>query len=164
MDTEELKKRLDPPDTTTDQAEQLQKEILEREAKAAPTETQERVDDPKSKPEYTFDFSFKDGAGKVWAGKFTTKILNERERRNVGIMRSMLSGGQPYESLDLLTRDSCLVHAHLAHCLKAKPDWAKKLDELTDPRIVQQLYEEVMAHEAHFLGLTNSSSPSPSDG
>ena len=73
-------------------------------------------------------------------------------------MRSMLVVGQPYDSLDVATRDSALIHAHLNHCLVEKPKWAENLDEILDFRILQLLYEEVLAHEAHFLGLTDNPS------
>jgi hypothetical protein len=149
MDPETLKKRLEPPQQDEDQAEVIKKKIeqLSKEKEKA------IVEDPKSEPEYTFDLNYIDARGKAWTGTFTNKILTRRERRQVGIMRSMLVSGRPYESLDLGTRDDALIDAHLAVSLTQKPKWAEKLDDLHDFRIAQAIYEEVLAHEAHFLGL-----------
>lgn len=150
MDAEALNKRLEPTHLTEDDADVKAKvEALEK--RREPDPEQDVLDDPRARPEYTFDFNYVDARGKAWLGKFTTKILNEKERRQVGIMRSMLAGSQSYESLDPMTRDSCLIHAHLAYCLKAKPKWAENLGEILDPKIVQALFEEVLDHEQFFL-------------
>ncbi len=161
MNAEELKKRIEPTHLEDeDQTEHLKKVLEEKTKKLEQDEDEMKADDPKSEVEYSFDFQYRDVHGKTWMGKFTNKILNERERRQVGIMRSMLTAGQPYESLDMLTRDNALIHAHLAHSLTQKPKWAEKLDEIHDRRVVEAIYEEVMAHEAHFLGYDRDSSQS----
>lgn len=149
VDVNELAKKLEP--THLPSPDEVAKEVEKKES----AQETARADDPRSEEEYAFELNYLDARGKVWKGRFINKILNEKERRQVGIMRSMLSQGQPYEALDHATRDSCLIHAHLAVSLKDRPEWAKNLDELRDPNIVQEIYEEVFGHENWFLGYTD---------
>lgn len=108
--------------------------------------------DPKAQREYTFDFRWKDGRGKVWAGKFTNKVLSIRDRQLVGIMRSNLAGGISPAALDALTAEINLMIAHLSFSLTARPKWAEDLLTLDDVRLLQEIYMEVANHEATFLG------------
>ena len=114
------------------------------------------LDDPKLKPQYTFDFNYIDGQGKIWEGKFTNKILTIGDRANVGILRSRLSGNVPLESLDALTSEINLIIAHLSYSLADKPKWAEDLRKLHDIRLLQEIYAEVDSHEATFFGYRNN--------
>ena len=147
MNADELKERMTP--THLEQADDM-KEDLEKEA-AKPQE-KDPESDPKSQREYTFQFNWEDGQGKVWKGEFTNKMISIRERQLVGIMRARLAGGVPLEALDDLTAEINLIIAHLTFSLTKRPDWASDLQELDDIRIIQEIYGEVLAHEGTFLG------------
>lgn len=107
---------------------------------------------PRGEKSYTFQVDYKDARGKVWKGQFTNKILSIHERQQVGVMRSMLSGGQPIPSLDPMTIELNLIVAHLAYSLTEKPEWAANLRSLEDPGVLQAIYTEVDSHESYFLG------------
>jgi hypothetical protein len=130
-------------------------ELKEQVAKAALPEKPE-VDpdkpDPRGEKRYTFQIEYKDARGKVWKGQFSNKILSIHERQQVGVMRSMLSGGQPLPSLDAMTMELNLMVAHMAYSLTEKPDWASNLRSLEDPGVLQAIYTEVDSHESYFLG------------
>ena len=103
---------------------------------------------------YTFPFRYADGNGKVWEGTFTNTVPSIRVRTSIGVYRAQLSGGMDYDSLDPLTRELCLMLAHLSFTLdKARPEWAKDLLLVDSPALLRALYEEVTTHEATFLGL-----------
>ena len=70
----------------------------------------------------------------------------------MGVMRSILGGGRPLESLDALTVEINLMVAHLMHSLDERPEWAKNLRMLDDPGLLQAIYTEVDSHESFFLG------------
>jgi hypothetical protein len=106
----------------------------------------------KSQREYTFDFNWKDGRGKIWKGKFTNKVLSIRDRQLVGIMRSNLAAGISPSNLDAYTCEINLMIAHLSFSLAARPKWAEDLLVLDDVRLLQELYMEVANHESTFLG------------
>ena len=115
---------------------------------------------PKAQKEYTFNFNWTDGRGKLWRGEFTNKILNIGERSLVGNMRARLAGGLAANALDILAQEINYMLAHLAFSLVTKPDWAKELQELDDVRLLQEIYEEVSSHEVIFLGYGASSGAS----
>lgn len=108
--------------------------------------------DPRSEKSYTFQVDFKDVRGKIWKGQFTNQILSIHERQRVGVMRSMLGGGQPIPSLDPMTIELNLMVAHMTYSLKERPTWAENLRSLEDPAVLQHIYEEVDSHESYFLG------------
>jgi len=130
--------------------QELKKDIAEKQKpkKVEP----DPIEDPRAKREYPFHFSWTDGSGKVWEGSFTNRILSIRDRQNVGVMRSRLQAGVPVESLDELTYEINLMVAHMSYSIVKCPDWAEDLLSLTDVRLLQAIYEEVIAHEAFFLG------------
>ena len=148
VDTKELLMgHLTIPDKTEELKEEIQNEI---EAPKPPIPENE----PKLKKEYPFEFKWTDSRGKVWAGEFRNRILSIGDREKVGIMRARLSGGQPYDSLDPLTQELNLMIAHMTFSLdeEDRPNWAKDLREVTDIRLIQALYGEVLKHEATFFG------------
>lgn len=150
---EELEQRLNPDHLTPGD----QKDKVEKKAGALPGKTKEEPEkdpeeDPKTRREYTFDFEWKDGRGKVWKGKFTNEMLSIRKRQLVGVLRSELGNNLPVDALDQFTQEINLMLAHLAFSLTKKPAWADDLSSLDDVRLVQEIYTEVAAHEATFLG------------
>lgn len=104
---------------------------------------------------YTFNFSFTSGS-REFSGVFTHTIPNVRVQRAIGLYRAQLSGGVDYTTLDPFTRELCLMIAHFALCLDCSKNpqghWSHNMEEVEDFRLLQALYEEVMAHEATFLG------------
>lgn len=110
------------------------------------------TDDPRAQERFTFQFRWTDPRGKVWDGAFTNKILSIRERQLAGSFRSVLAAGIAASVLDDYTNELNLIISHLKYSLVDHPEWAKNLQDLQDPRIAQALYEEVLAHEATFLG------------
>lgn len=109
-------------------------------------------DDPKMEKKYTFSINWKDAHGKLWEGTFVNKILSIRERQMVGVMRSRLGNALPPEALDVSTQELNLMIAHLSFSLEKKPDWAEDLRDLDHVELLQNIYVEVMAHEATFFG------------
>lgn len=113
---------------------------------------EKELSDPRMQREYSFDFQWKDGRGKIWKGKFTNKILSIRDRQLMGIMRSNLAAGISPANLDALTAEINLMVAHLSFSLSARPKWAEDLLALDDVRLLQEIYTEVVKHEGTFLG------------
>ena len=101
---------------------------------------------------YTFSFSFTGAGGRVYAGTFTNRVPDVRTRMQIGVLRAQLGGGMPVESLDGLTRELNQIVAHLTFSLETRPSWANELRNLEETEVLYKLYEEVMAHEATFLG------------
>lgn len=125
-------------------------------AKTPEQKSQEEKDrDPRTKPEYTFDFEWKDGNGKIWKGKFRNTRLTIRQQQMVGVLQAQMAGNTPYHALDSLTQEINLMVAHMAFSLdeERRPDWAKDLRDLDSVELVQMLYREVALHEAIFHGL-----------
>lgn len=112
----------------------------------------DRADDPRNEERYTFTTSYKDGRGKLWQGTFTTKILTLGDRQMVAVLRTRYQAGTPLEAMDATTADLNMKLAHLSFSLVDCPKWAENLRELSDPGIVEVVYEEVASHEAFFLG------------
>lgn len=152
----ELVERLTPkhlegiPETEAE----LKKEVKENSRKTTSLDKKETdpEHDPKSYNEYTFDFDWTDGRGKVWKGKFVNKILTIGDKQSVGIMRARLADGLPVESIDPLTQEINLMVSHLAFSLKQRPKWAEDLLALNNVALLQEIYLEVASHEAIFLG------------
>lgn len=128
--------------------EAIKKKLDEKSGKQDPF-----ANDPKGQEKYTFPFRWVDGRGKVWEGQFTNKILTIGERQLAGALRSHLARGISAGVLDDFTNELNLIISHLTYSLTEKPDWAQNLTDLQNPRVLQALYEEVLAHEATFLGL-----------
>lgn len=146
----EIRKRLEPTHLNEAVSAVETKKELEKQQQE---QGQEQVtDDPRLDKQYMFKFNWADGNGKVWAGEFTNKVLSIQERQMVGVMRARLSFGESYAALDDLTRDINLMIAHMSYSLVEKPSWAEDLQALEDIRILQELYQEVLLHEAIFLG------------
>jgi len=110
------------------------------------------LNDPKLKEEYAFTMDFTDARGGRHVGDFVNKILSIRERQMAGVMRARLNGALPPESLDPMTDELNLMVSHMAFSLVKRPVWANELRDLNDPAILQELYKEVLSHEATFLG------------
>lgn len=153
MPTDNLQRRLAPDhlvDLPEDDAD-LKTEVenaVEPEKKAVV----DRLDDPRNAEQYTFTLRHRDARNKLWEGTFTSKILNIGERQLVGVMRSRYQGGVPLEALDASTADLNMKLAHLSYSLVHYPKWAEKMRELTDPGVIDAIYQEVASHEAFFLG------------
>lgn len=110
------------------------------------------IPDPRGQREYTFDFKWDDSSGKLWSGKFTSRILTLGEQSLVGVLRAKLSANVPYDSLDDFTKELNFLVATLTYALKDRPKWADDLRKLDDIALLQALYAEVSAHEATFRG------------
>ena len=158
IDAAELKNRitpthlLDPESLEVPTDEDLKGQVSRATAVLDGPANEPTKPDPRGEKSYTFQLDYEDARGKKWAGQFTNKILNIHERQKVGTMRAMLSGGQPFDSLDELTSELNLMVAHLAFSLTEKPKWAANLRALEDYQLLQAIYEEVNSHESYFLG------------
>jgi hypothetical protein len=134
--------------------EELQKQIEERtEEKAEP-----KTEDPRRKKAYTFRFKHEDANGRVFSGIFTNNILDIGQRLKVAQLESNLNGGVSYDSMDPFMGSVSKAIAHLQFSLSAKEqlepkDWAKDFRNLDNAAPLLELFEEVMAHEAIFLGV-----------
>lgn len=158
LSVEEFKKRIDPDHLKTTQ--ELKDDVIQTIEVHTESPNKKRVDDPRANKEFTFQFKWKDTAGKVWKGEFTNKILTIRDRQHVGITRAKLAGGLDYRSIDPLTEEINLITAHLMYSLTKTPEWAKDLMALEDVSLLQALYTEVASHEAYFFGYGSPASES----
>lgn len=155
MAEESVAKKLTPthlvPETPTDL--EKAKEEIKKQTRAKDKEAPD-LDDPRYQREWVFDFSYTDKRGKTWQGKFKNSILSLRQHREKGILRSQLSGGVPFDSLDPRTREQIFIVSHLSYSLaiEPRPDWAMDLESLDDYDLLAALYGEVAQHEAMFLG------------
>jgi len=106
--------------------------------------------------EYTFAFSYKDGHDKVWEASFKNTVASVRTQRAIGAHRVELNLNLPVATLDGVTSELNLILAHLACTLdvSANPEghWSRDLEGLYDNNLLYRLYEEVIEHEATFLG------------
>jgi hypothetical protein len=158
--------------TPTELAERLEPKHLTDAAAAVPSKTddlkaeveraveppqaeEQKLDDPKLEEKYAFHFDWKDRRGRRHVGDFVNQILSIRDRQLAGVMRARLAGGMPQESLDPLTDELNLMVSHMAFSLVEKPDWANELRDVKDPALLQEIYKEVLSHEATFLGWGN---------
>jgi hypothetical protein len=125
---------------------------LREEAEVVPVEVPEI--DPRDSVEYKFEFSYADMRGKLWAGKFTNRILTVGQKRAVKLLKARLAGGVSVVALDADVWELNEILAHMAYSLDAKvpgfPDWAKNLEGLYDEGIIYALWKEVDGHEARF--------------
>jgi len=117
-------------------------------------DTPDTSEDPKAGKEYTFSFSHTDPRGKLWAGKFTNRILTVKQRRIVKITKAQLAGNVPMHALDADIWEMNEMVAHLSISLnrnaKDFPKWALDLEDLYDEQIIVKLYAEVDSHESTF--------------
>jgi hypothetical protein len=148
LNPEMLKKRLEMDHLAPENPDALKASI----DKADEAPTTDEVDEPKTKPEYPFNFDWTDGRGKRWQGEFVNKVLSLWDKRRVGIMRAQLAGLAPANAIDELTTEINLMLAHMTYSLVKRPPWAQNLGQLTDVRLLQEIYTEVVSHEATFHG------------
>lgn len=118
--------------------------------------------DVRDKPLWYLDFSFTDSRGKVWEGRFTSKIRNLAGRTSSTTMRAALIGGQPIHSVSAF---DWLLATSIAYCeyaleVKGRPDWAKDLLSILDPMVMIALYQEAVSHETVYFRRT----PNPGTG
>ena len=135
------------------ETEDLKQEVADALPEKKEEEPKIKPDDPRNQTEYTFDFNWKDRNGKVWEGKFTNKILTIADKQNAGLLQAKLSGGMPIGSLDDVISELNIIISHLTYSLTNVPDWAQDLRALTSVDLVQEIYTEVIQHEAIFCGL-----------
>lgn len=138
--------------TAVKSAEEIKREITSEER--SPETEAEKLDEPRLKERYSFDFSYTDLRGRVWKGPFVNQILNGMDVCRVAVVRSRILGGVALESIDNYTFEHAERLAHLTVSLSERASWAEgdKLSFLYDPRIIAELYKEVASHEAIFHG------------
>lgn len=151
MNPDELRDRMNPDHLTLeDRKIEIQKQA--EKAKIQEVEKEDPETNPRAQREYTFDFLWEDGNGKIWKGKFTNRVPNVETRALIGLLRAQLSNNIPFQSLDPMTQEINLVLAHLSFSLVQRPPWAEDLGSLFNFELVQRIYQEVTAHEVTFLG------------
>jgi hypothetical protein len=102
--------------------------------------------------DHEFDLEYVDGRGYLWSGQFKCHALTYKERIDVGLIRSRMSGGVPPHLLDATTSNLLEMLAHLAVAVDAGPPWARDMEAIHDPAVVVAIYKEVLAHEERFHG------------
>lgn len=156
MDQEQkdaMAERLEPTHLTGEEMrETLTAEVKELAGRDKEGKKEDPERDSKTQKKYPFDFEWTDENGKVWKGHFVNQILDIRTRQLVGVQRARFALGMPVESLDELTLEINLMVAHLTLSLTEKPVWAEDLLAMDDVRLLQEIYTEVLAHEARFRG------------
>jgi len=110
-----------------------------------------------------FDLEFIDKRGYRWSGAFKCHAITYKERIDIGLIRSRLSGGVPVHLLDVNTANLLEMLSHLAVAIDEGPSWAKDLEKLHDPSVVIAIYEEVVAHEERFHGARPGPAGTPDD-
>lgn len=157
MDRETMKKNLEMP-----HLQELKEEVdtTVSVSAAVTVEPATPKTNLKTNLEYEFEFDWEDKRGQHWTGTFCNKILTIGERQSMGILRARLGGGVAMDSLDPLTQELNLMVSHMTYSLKESPEWAKDLNKLTDISLVQAIYEEVIDHEATFLGYKKAAAES----
>jgi hypothetical protein len=149
MDSAAVEARMNPDHLTVDD---LAEEVRETADVVTKPPEKHPEADPKAQREYTWDFEWTDGRGKVWKGSFTNRVPDIRTRQLIGALRAQCSNNMPVESLDGMTQEMNLVLAHLTFSLVKRPKWADDLSGLFDFQLLQALYTEVVEHEGTFLG------------
>lgn len=138
-----------------DEAESLREVVDRRMAGAgAPARApEEPPSDPRDKKVWWFDFAWVDARGKVWTGRFKSKIRTTAERLRSSTMFSALIGGFPLESIKPIDRLLANAVAFMEYSLdrKESPDWAKNMLGIEDPNLVLALWKEAASHEAVYF-------------
>lgn len=108
----------------------------------------------------SFSVKFKADDGNIVEGTFTAKRLSIKDRSQMGLRKSQLSGGMYCVRDDNgnptgqgLDDDTDYLNAMLAHlevALIQKPTWWK-LDDIVDIGILREVYGKVAAFEASFF-------------
>jgi hypothetical protein len=119
--------------------------------------------DPKLQPEYTFAFRWTDLRGEEWSGTFTNRALTMAQKQEKYVLSATFRGGLPYEAFSPEQNSMNEAIAHMMMSLTKRPTWAKDLRSIEDENRLLAIYEEVVAHEAMFLGIRKPQAPS-SDG
>ncbi len=153
------------PDHIKQATEDAAKAIRRRlDAKKEDTEADKEAADPKAQEEYTFQFKWTDGNGKLWKGTFTNRVLTHTDRQWVGALQSEWQLGKPHDSIDPEVSAMNYMLAHMTATLKHDVDWAKDIRKLHSTELLQELYKEVASHEATFHGHPTYQEASKKDG
>ncbi len=114
----------------------------------------------RAKNEKVFTVKYKDVTGEILEGTFTVKRLSVRDRSQIGMRKSQLSGGmycvrnddgEPTgQGLDEDTEYLNGMIAHLEVSLIQKPSWFN-LAEIADLGLVREVYEKVWEFETSFF-------------
>lgn len=101
--------------------------------------------------DYAFDLNFVDSRGRVWAGAFKAHVLTIMERGQAGLTRARLLNGLPVQAVDPYTLQLLDMQAWLAVAIDAAPEWAKNMQDLRDPQVVEAIYKEVVGYEERYF-------------
>jgi len=104
---------------------------------------------------HTFTVDIKsDEDERHYEGSFTTKRLSIRDQSKLQVRKIQLSNGMHYDpeappgqGLDIATHVLNHMLAHLEISITEAPDWWN-LDDITDPEVVETVFEEVLSFES----------------
>ena len=153
-----------PPDETQPSAAAELRKQLEEKAKATEEAASSKPADPKDQKEYDFEVDLVDRRGRPWKGKFTNKILNLGQKRQVSIIMARMADGLPVESLEGLQTELNRATAHMEYSLVKKPEWAENFDNLDTSEPLFAVWSEVASHEATFHRFSADTESSQKDG
>jgi hypothetical protein len=110
------------------------------------------LEDKRLQRDWTFQFKFTDGSGKVFEGSFTNRVPDIATKLRIHQASVKLSGGAAWEALPPRFQSLCSSLAYMTFSLIEKPKWANDLRAVLDEDLVFALFEEVFSHERTFLG------------
>lgn len=102
--------------------------------------------------EHAFTLDVTDRRGYRWTGEFVNKVLTIGDQAKVGLVRAQLAGGISPVALDFDTSQILEMRAHLAVSLQKAPDWAKRLSDIREIKVLEAIYKEAVRHERRFWG------------
>ena len=120
--------------------------------------------DPRWSEEWTFSFCSETRRGKVYAGKFTNRVLTTGESTQVASLAARILGGAAHEAVAPGARIVAGAIAHMSFSLWTRaapgrapefggPSWAKDLREILDQEVVLALWDKILEHENAFFRL-----------
>jgi len=148
LTSEEIVRRMTPPQTTDELRAQIEKDMnLETQL----GEKEDPSKDPRAQNPYTFAFDWTDSRGKRWQGPFTTHYPTPQDYLSAGVMQARLTASTPKDSLDPLTDEIAFIISRLTFCLDDRPVWFQNPLAIIDGvPLLQAIYSEVMAFEQFF--------------
>lgn len=107
------------------------------------------------KRSYTWQFEAK-SRGKTITARLTHKVPSIGQQRVVNVQLSQMTGGVVFESLSFGARTEAYIAAYLLTCVSSEEPlddhWSKNLSDLTEFRILEEIYGRCLEHEATFHG------------
>lgn len=115
---------------------------------------------PQLGPELVIEVEYRVG-GELKHGVFVYRVPSVAERRRIDVLAASLLRGVPRHSFSDEALAGVARDAYLAVTVRDWPAWCPSPDDFHDPRLLNQVFERAVRHEARFLGRFGDPSAGP---